>query len=214
MTTKERKKVITYLLLIVLVTAAFAIWGSKIDANIVASFIQKMGFWGKFVFVILLIVTQVAAPVSGMPLLFAGYLMFASNVLLYSYLASMVSSIINFSIARKWGRAWIIKMIGNDDMKKVDTFTQHYGVGSLIFLRIFQGHLNDFISYAYGLTNMKMTPYMVVTIFAPIPWLSLWYLYIFPRVGNVGDFSIWFLIMLIPLFVISWFYSRYIKRKK
>ena len=125
----------------------------------------------------------------------------------------MLSATVNFWIAKKLGRNLVAKLFGKKDMNKIDQFTEDFGVKSLIFLRIYQGHLVDFISYAYGLTSMKFTSYIVITVLAPIPWLLLWQFYIFPRVNNISDFTTWFLVTLMPFLLISWFFFRY-KRKK
>lgn len=214
MTTKERKKVISYTVLIVVASVILSIWGSKIDTEPIVSVVQKAGIFAPILFVILLAIPSIIAPLSGAPIFISGYILFESKVQFYAYLAMLISSAINFLIARRWGRTWVEKLVGKDDMNKVDSFTKDYGLLSLIFLRIFQGHISDFVSYAYGLTNMKLIPYMIVSILTPIPWLLLWYYYIFPRIDSVADFSIWFLITLIPVLVISWFYWNYISRKK
>lgn len=214
MTTKERRRVVSYILLIVVVSVVLSILGSRMDTSGIVSFVQKMGVWAPLIFIIILIIPSVIAPLSGSPIFIAGYVLFGTKIIFYSYLAALIAAAIDFYIAKRWGRPWVTKLVGKDDMAKVDSFTKGYGLSSLIFLRVFQGHILDFISYAYGLTNMRLAPYMITTILAPIPWLLLWYLYIFPRVNNIGDFSLWFLITLIPLFVISWFYWKYKTRKK
>lgn len=214
MTIKEKKKVLFSLFLIIVVSVILSLWGSKIDIGLIVSQVQKAGIWAPIVYVIALTIPAVIAPLSGAPIYIAGYVMFGAKVQLYAYLVSIFSSVSNFFIARKWGRRWVEKMVGRDDMEKIDSFTKDYGLFSLIFLRIFQGYLHDFISYAYGLTNMKFLPYMIVNILAPIPWLLLWQFYIFPRVKNLADFTVIFWVSFVPFLIISWFYWRYKNGKK
>ena len=214
MTAKERKKVGQYLFLIVVISVALSIWGSKIDTGPIAEVVQRAGVFAPIAYIILLAIPSIIAPLSGSPIFIAGYILFGTKVIFYSYLTGLTAAAIDFYIARRWGRPWVTKLIGKDDMAKVDSFTKGYGLSSLIFLRVFQGHVLDFVSYAYGLTNMKFIPYMITTILAPIPWLLLWYLYIFPRVNSLTDFSTWFLITLIPLFAISWFYWKHKSKRK
>lgn len=214
MSIKEKRKIGSYLILIIIISVILSVWGSRIDTTSIVSFVWRMGFWAPLVYIFLLTIPSVIAPMSGSPIFIAGYALFGPKVQFYAYLSFLVSSVVNFYIARKWGRNWVKKQIGEDDLKKVDSFTKDYGVLSLVFLRVFQGHISDFVSYAYGLTNMKFTPYMIVSILAPIPWLLLWKYFIFPHVNNVGDFSFWFLITLIPVLIISWFYWRYKNKKK
>ena len=214
MTAKEKRKVFSYVVLIIAVSVSLSIWGPRIDTSGIISFVQRMGIWAPLVYIILLAIPSIIAPLISSPIFISGYILFDTKVLFYAYLSMLLATVINFWIARKWGRALVKKLVGKDDLAKVDSFTKDYGLLSLIFLRVFQGHISDFVSYAYGLTNMKFLPYIIVSILAPIPYLLLWQYYIFPRIDNVADFSFWFLITLIPFLIISWFYWKYKKREK
>lgn len=214
MTKKEVKKVSLYLIGIVVLSVILSTWGNKIDSNEIINFVSKFGMFGPIIFIILLSINQIIAPLSGTPVYIAGYLAFGDKVLFYNYLSYLLAATINFHISRKWGRAWVIKLVGNDDMAKVDLFVKDQGIITLVFLRALQNHLSDFISYAYGLTKMKFKIYILISIIAPIPWLIFWKYIVLPKVKDVSDFTLWFFLTLIPLFVISAVYIRYIKRKK
>ncbi len=214
MTRKEKKKILGYLGVIVALSVFLTVWGSRIDPRPILAFVERAGIFAPVVYVILLSIPSIIAPISGSPILIAGYILFGQKVIFFSYLATIIPAAIDFYIAKRWGRPLVTRIIGKDDMAKVDTFIKGHGLKSLIFLRVFMGYIHDFISYAYGLTNMKFLPYMVVTAIAPIPWLLIWYYYIFPRVGNITEFSFWFLITLIPFPIISWVYWKYINKKR
>lgn len=214
MTTKEKRKVFWYLVLIILSSAVLSVWGSSIDTTPIVLAIEKAGIFAPIIYILVLAIPSILAPISGSPIYFAGYIMFGNKVQVLAYFSMLLSSIINFYIARKWGRAWVTRIVGKDDMKKVDSFMKDNGLSSLIFLRIFMGIFHDFVSYAYGLTNIKLFPYMIVNILAPIPWLMIFYYLIFPRISSVSDFFIVYLVSLIPFLIISWFYWKYKNKKK
>lgn len=214
MTKEEKRKILKYIIAIVLFSVFLTVWGSRLDTKPILVLVKKAGIFAPLVYVALLSIPSIIAPLSGSPILIAGYILFEEKIIFFSYLATLIPAIINFYIAKKWGRPLVTKIIGKDDMEKVDKFVQGYGLGSLVFLRVFVGYLHDFISYAYGLTKMKFLPFIIVSAIAPIPWLFIWYFYIFPRVNNVTDFSIWFLVTLIPFPIISWFYWKFINRQK
>lgn len=208
-----RKRLIFYLLLFIIISLCIYLLGLRIKPEEIKPWIEKTGFWAPIIYIFLTSLTFIIAPLSGTPIFLAGYLLFRSRVQIYSYFAAFLSAAVNFWIARIWGRGWVVKMVGKKNMEKVDQFTQNYGIKSLIFLRVLQGHLHDFISYAYGLTDMKFLPYMVVTILTPIPWILLWQLFLFKRIRNIGEFTIWWGATLVPLFIISGFFvSKYRKR--
>lgn len=174
-------------------------------------FLEKFGFSAPLMYILVMASTQIAAPISGTVIYFAGFVLFGSRAQLYNYLATIFTAATNFWIARKWGRGLVKKLVGQKSLSKVDQFSQNYGFKTLIFLRVFQGNLHDFISYAYGLTKMKFKSYMVVSLLAPIPWLIVWQVFIFPRIENLAQFTAWYGLTLIPLLLVSVFFLAKIK---
>ena len=206
------KKFYPYIIVFIFASIAIFLLGSQINAEQIAEIVKKAGVFGPLLYILIFASTQIIAPLSGTPVLFAGFGLFGDQVQIYTYLATLFGASVNFWISRLWGRKLVKKLAGKD-LEKIDEFTKEYGVKSLIFLRIFQGNLVDFISYAYGLTNMQFIPYLIITAIAPIPWLILWQYYIFPRVESYGDFTIWYIVTLAPFVIISWFYYKYQKKK-
>ncbi len=214
MTKKEIKKLSSYLILIVILSIILSMWGGKIDSNKIINFVARFGIFGPLAFIIILSINQIIAPLSGTPVYIAGYLAFGNIVVFYNYLSYLLAATVNFYISRKWGRGWVIKLIGNDDMAKVDSFAKNQGIVMLIFLRALQGHISDFVSYAYGLTKMKFKIYILISVVAPIPWLLFWKNIVLPNVDDVSGFTTWFFITMIPLFAISALYIKYNKKRK
>lgn len=210
----KSKRLIFYLSLFLLISLGIYFLSSRIKTEEFTQLIEKAGFLGPVVFIFAMASTYVIAPLSGTPFYFGGYLFFQNKVQIYNYLASVLAATINFWLAKKWGRGLVTKLVGGKNMDKVDQFTEDYGLKSLILLRVFQGQFHDFISYGFGLTKMRYLPFMIVSALAPIPWLLLWQFYIFRRIKNIGEFAIWWVVTLIPLFIISGFFvSRYKKKK-
>lgn len=57
-----------------------------------------------FIFICLQVVFDMLAPLSSTPLFFAGFAVFGKQVILYQFLANLISFGINFWIARIWGK--------------------------------------------------------------------------------------------------------------
>lgn len=203
-----------YLFLLGLISLGLFFFGSKIESEKIILAIEKTGFWAPLVFIVIMFLTYVVAPVSGTPVLLAGYILFQNKIQIYGYFAFLMAATVNFCIARIWGRNLVSRLVGKENIKKIDQFTQDYGIKSLIFLRLFQIQFHDFISYAYGLTNMKFTPYFIISALSLIPWLFLWQFFIFERVNNIKDYIIFSAISLIPLWIISAIFILQYKRKK
>ncbi len=191
--------------LLVLVFGAVYLLGSRIDHRLIRNYIENAGPWGPVVYIFLMLLTFIFAPLGGTPLFFVGWLLFGKYFQIYNFIAAYAGMIINFSIARKWGRETVIKFVGAKSLAQIDKFPENYGVKTLIFLRLTQGYLQDFISYAFGLTKMKFTSYAVISALAPIPWLVFWQSYIIKKIDNLSDLTVWFIGLTIPIFIVSVF---------
>lgn len=187
---------------VTLIVAIYVI-SARLGVETIREVVEKAGIFGPLIFILLNSLSYIIAPLSGTPFYLAGFALFGKTFLLYIYLSALLGFTINFWISRIWGRRLVIKLISQENITKIDQLTKDYGVESLIFLRVFVGYLTDFISYVYGLTNMKFISYFLISALAPIPWLMLWFLVFFPQIETLNDFLKWFIISLIPVYIIS-----------
>lgn len=169
------KKKLYPLIPTVLVILILYLVSRSIDPNLVKEWVRSAGFFGPLLVVALGVVTTVIAPLSGTPILFVGFALYGEKIIFLSTISMLISAAINFYISRRWGRPFIQRFVGRDNMQIVDKFTKEHGVVSLLLIRIFMGSVNDFVSYAMGLTNMKFKTYYIVTLLGSIPGLFLWY---------------------------------------
>ncbi|EKD85803.1 MAG: hypothetical protein ACD_37C00604G0001 [uncultured bacterium] len=175
------------ILITVIVFLIIYLLGRTIPQETIKRLIEDAGPLGPFVFILLSLLTYVVAPLSSVPLLFVGFYAFGKTVVIYSVFAAFISSIINFLIARKWGRSIVKKFLGEREMEKIDKLAQNYGLPALFLLRLFQGGIHDFISYAAGLTQIKFSSYILVTILGMIPGAIVWY-FVSGRVNDPTSF--------------------------
>lgn len=155
------KQVINLVLLIgVLYFIAYTVLLS-VDLEGVA---QSLGVAGYVVVVFYIILSHVFAPLMGTPgVLFGVSIYGVQKGMWLLYIGSFVSASISFLIARKFGREWVIKLVGKRSMKQVDDFMVVEGEKMLVASRLFGFALFDYISYAAGLTNVAYWRYMVIT---------------------------------------------------
>ncbi|PIU02250.1 hypothetical protein COT66_01275 [Candidatus Shapirobacteria bacterium CG09_land_8_20_14_0_10_49_15] len=186
---------------------------TKISPDQIKLFLEQFGLLAPLVYISVMGLTQILAPLNGTVILLAGFVLFGSQVQIYNYLATVLTAATNFLIARRWGRDLVEKLAGQQNLAKVDQFSQNYGVKTLIFLRLFQGHLHDFVSYAYGLTKIDFRTYMLISVLGPIPWLLVWQLYFFPRLAGLAQFAFWYGLTLIPFLLVSTFFLAKTKKQ-
>lgn len=168
--------------------------GKLVPEESIRYFINKGGVLSPVIFIILSLLTNIVAPLSGTPIIFAGFYIFGNNVVFLITVASFISFMTNFWIARIWGRPIVGKLAGKEKMHKVDKLTQNYGLLMLFFLRIFQGGIHDFISYASGLTSIQFLPYMIISSIAIVPGTLLWY-YFSLQISTPAAFTVLTLIL-------------------
>jgi uncharacterized membrane protein YdjX (TVP38/TMEM64 family) len=153
------------------------ILSNSIPKETIQKFIEDAGLLGPLIYVFLTLLTYIFAPLSGTPLIYVGFYLFGQHLVFFHVIATIISSVINFWIARTWGRGLTIKLVGESSIVKVDKFTEKYGLQSLFILRVFQGGIHDFISYAAGLTSIKFWPYFIISTLGMIPGNLIWYFF-------------------------------------
>lgn len=168
------KKILPFLLTVFLFFLIY-LASRNIPQEILQRAIRQSGVWGSLIFIIFYWSTALIAPLSGSPILFAGYFAFGSKVIFLASFAGAISFITNFWIARRFGREIVSKFVGQEATTKIDKLTQNYGLLALFFLRFFQGGIGDFVSYAAGLTTLKFWSYFFVSLLASLPGTVLWY---------------------------------------
>lgn len=173
---------------IVLVFLLIVLISSNIPEETIRMVMEQAGAWGVIILIFFLWITNVIAPLSGSPFLFAGFYLYGQTSVFYAFIAAVIASITNFWIARIWGRKIVEKLAGKDALKKIDGLTRNYGLQSLFVFRLFLKEFHDVISYAFGLTNLKFSRYFLVSTLGMIPATLVWYL-ISLKIHNAVTFT-------------------------
>lgn len=164
------------ILSIIAVFTAMLLIGYLIPEQSLRTAIEKAGPWGVIILIFSLWITNVIAPLSGSPFLFAGFYSYGQMSVVYAFIAAVVASITNFWIARIWGRNLVAKLAGEKNLAKIDDLTKDYGLQTLFVFRLFLKEFHDVISYAFGLTNIKFKSYLLTSTLGMIPATFIWYL--------------------------------------
>jgi uncharacterized membrane protein YdjX (TVP38/TMEM64 family) len=168
---KKYWKDILKISLIVLVSATVAVYISGVlKTDKFKNYVEELGFFGPLLVILYIAVSQVIAPLTGTP----GTVVAVSSYgfwggWLIIYIASLLSAVVNFYIARDLGRSWVIRLSGKESIEKIDKFVAVMGDKILIVARLFGFSVFEFISYAVGFTNMSFKEYFLITaIVSPI----------------------------------------------
>src|SRR5579872_6549363 len=145
--------------------------------------IDHTGGFGILLFVAIATFVNIAPPFSTSLIFFAGYYAFGSTVIILGFLAACISAVIDFWIARRWGREIVGHIVGKRALDKVENHLKQYEISILIFLRLFEDNLYIPVSYACGLSTISFRPYIIISIFVTIP-VTLTRFYILSKLKN------------------------------
>ncbi|MDP3093283.1 MAG: VTT domain-containing protein [bacterium] len=196
MTHRQATKRLIVLVVIILFVSGLLFYLQKlIGLENIRQFIIRAGPFGPAIYILLIILTHIFAPLQGLPFYFLSFAIYGKWTVVYTHIAYLISSITNFWIARKFGRDIIVKLVGHEGMQKIDHISIHEGPKALFIIRLFQGWINDFVSYAAGLTPLKFSTYYIISFLAPLPLTILTFLFF----NQIPQNQVFFLSMTIGL---------------
>jgi len=144
------------------------------DVNAVVDFIKSFGFLAVVIFVLLVILECVLAPIPPFVLYVAGGMIFGAFIGgILTLIGNVIGATIAFLIARKYGRGIVEKKINPVIWEQFDKFSQKYGGWALFLLRLNPFTTSDLFSYLAGLTKMKLRTLIISTSFGLIPLIYI-----------------------------------------
>ncbi len=129
------------------------------------AFIDEAGALAPLIYVFIKAVTYIFSPLSSGPIqLSAGILFGLWGGVFYTLLGEVIGGTVNFLIARKLGRPVVRRFVGEEGMRQVDQLYHRVGGWrALAYSRLFLFALYDFMSYAAGLTPLRLRTYVLVS---------------------------------------------------
>lgn len=142
----------------------------------ISSFISSTGMWAPLLYVLIQILGQVFAPLSTSALFVAGFILFGKYAIIYSILTWLITSATNFLLARMYGKRVLKKFIGDQGIQKIEDISKRINNKRFLVLRFSTFYINDFASYAFGLTNVSFVKFYLASILSMIPWSLIMFL--------------------------------------
>ncbi|MBQ7636601.1 MAG: TVP38/TMEM64 family protein [Lachnospiraceae bacterium] len=140
------------------------------DVEAVKEFIRSYGTLAALISMGLMILQSVAAPIPAFLITFANAAIFGwVKGAIISWTGAMLGAIICFGLARLFGRDQVVKITGKGALLSVDRFFTENGAKSVFIARLLPFVPFDPISYAAGLTGMKILPFLLATGLGQLP---------------------------------------------
>ena len=166
------------LLLVVAVLAAFVglYVGARqyapfvFDSQALRRWIAGFGIFAPLVFIFLQAAQVVLAPIPGQVVaLVAGYLFGPVYGTIYSLTGVLIGSAIAFSLAKRYGRSFVERVIADDVIDRFDAFVERVGVPGLFAFVIIPGLPDDAICFLSGLTKWRLRTFIAVIAVGRLP---------------------------------------------
>ena len=188
---------------------------SNIDS--IVDFVNSFGFFSILIFILLIVLEVVFAPIPPFVLYVAGGILFGAflggTITLFG---NVLGAVIAFLIARSFGRGFVEKKVSRKLRLRFDRFTIKYGGWALFLLRLNPFTTSDIFSYMAGLTKMRIRAFILSTTLGLIPLI-----YIQTYLGDifVRDNPVIFLLFIVVslIYLLLFLYGLWyliIKKKK
>lgn len=130
----------------------------------IESTIEQAGILAPIVFILIVLIEVIIAPIPGGPLYFTAGILFppllgATLVLI----GNIVGAYLAFTIAKMYGREIIARFLTERDLRLLDKFSKEKGSLTLFLLRINPLTSTDFFSYLAGTTQISKKKFMIAT---------------------------------------------------
>lgn len=196
------------LVLVIVLTASLLLIP---DTENIKYLIISQGFLGPFILILAETLSIIISPLASFPLWLASLAIFGFiPSLFYVYIGNIFGNLTAFLISKHFGRPIVERLVGKNNMIKVNEFVDMVGIKPLFIARLFGGPASDYISYAAGLTKIKARTYLTINLIAMWPSIFIQLLIL---EGTIRVNPIFFLAFVIWGYLAASGFSIYLYKK-
>jgi uncharacterized membrane protein YdjX (TVP38/TMEM64 family) len=166
-------------LILVALIAALIIWWQPIyeflsDPEQVRAWVEQLGAWGPVAIILLEMIQALLAPIPGQAIeAVSGYLYGPWLGTLYPMIGMVIGSFITFSLARRFGRPLVIRLIGKQSMARMDDLVRRGGALFFFLIWLLPFAPDDLACVAAGLTPMPARQFLILMTLGRLPGVSV-----------------------------------------
>ncbi|MBR9690642.1 TVP38/TMEM64 family protein [Candidatus Woesearchaeota archaeon] len=187
------------------------------DVNGVSSIIQNFGVIAPLIFVIIVTLEVMIAPIPGFIIYITGGVLFGWFLGgLLTLTANMIGASFAFFLANYLGREYVEKKVSDKKWHKFDRYAEKYGGYAIFFLRINPFTSSDIFSYLAGFSKMRFRSFFLGTFFGLLP-LSFLQTYFGKSLVEASPLLYWVFLIVSVLYLAGTIWLIYIgtsNRKK
>jgi uncharacterized membrane protein YdjX (TVP38/TMEM64 family) len=140
------------------------------DARELRTWIDQFGRFAPLVFVLVQALQVIVAPIPGQIVaLVAGYLFGPVQGTAYSLAGVLLGSAVAFSLAQRFGRPMVERLLDEDLVARFDGFVDRVGLPGLFVFVVIPGLPDDAICFLSGLTRWRLRTFIAVISVGRLP---------------------------------------------
>lgn len=144
------------------------------DFTALRDHLRGFGPWAPLVSFALVQLQAIAAPLPSFPLVYANGLLYGTlRGGLLSWASVLVSAVLCFGLARLAGRPLVERFASPAALRRADGLFERFGVLAVFLGRLLPLTAFDLLSYAAGLTPLRLVPFTVATALGMTPSIFL-----------------------------------------
>lgn len=141
-----------------------------VDVEGVVALLRESGPFAPVVLVGLMMVAVVVPPVPSVPLDVAAGVAFGwAWGVAWVLVGAELGAVVAFLLARGLGRGWVERRVDPKALARVDEVVERRGFLGLLLMRLLPAFHFDWVSYAAGLTSMRLLPFAGATLLGMLP---------------------------------------------
>ena len=118
----------------------------------------------------LMVLQSLAAPIPALPITITNALIYGPWIgALVTWCSSQLAAVVCLYIARGLGRPFVVKLFPARRVAHFDAFFESHGVLAIFLTRLVPALSFDLVSYAAGLTRVRLGPYLLATGLGQLP---------------------------------------------
>ena len=180
----------------------------SLDIDKIKAYILSFGVLAPLISFLLMVFQAVLAPLPAFLITFANAALFGWVYgAALSWASAMVGALLCFYIAQFLGRDVVEKLTSKMALESVDAFFERHGVYAILIARLLPFISFDVVSYAAGLTSMKLRSFLVATGIGQLP-ATLVYSYVGGMLTGDAKTAVYGLLILFSVTILIYLIKR------
>lgn len=215
-----KKGTLKFILLVVFIAVAFISvrflgLGEYLDRERLRVWVDGFGFWGPLVYILIYSIAP-ALMMPGLALTVVGGVLFGPVLgSVYVMAGATIGASVAFLVARKMGRQWVEGVLKGSRFEDLDAKVERQGWKIVAFTRLIPLFPFNFLNYAFGLTSIRFTHYLIATFIFMIPG-AVAYVVFSSSILDLfkGDVSVEFIVgafLVVGISLSTYLYKKYKK---